>query len=666
MSEFHEFATAVHRRFTALSAYELYTVDVDRDEAFAKYLSFFPEGTNPIYRVRTEHDCACCRNFIRNVGTVVALADGRVQSVWRVLANEPYNTVAAAMDEWVLSKAPKSIFRTDMRSFGAESSLERQEDGVVKTWNHFHGKVADKHFSSSPAADIGEFNACFEVLQRSLKELSIQSVVDVIELAETKDALYRGEEHLPALREFQRLQVECSALDSNQKRVAFALQNAAGFVGRMRFRNTAIGKLVQAFSDGDDLEASVKLFEKAVAPENYNRTTAIITPGMVKDAMKTIATLELEPALERRLACIQDISVNNVLWVDNAARVLMKGGLESILSAATAKSGFTDPNAVDVDIETFMKEFLPRAREIDMHVSNAHLTNFVTLTAPVHADAGKLFKWDNGFAWSYDGNVTDSIREKVKRAGGNVDAKLRFSLSWFNYDDLDIHVRTPEGRHIFFANKHDVLDVDMNAGGARSREPVENLAFAEPRDGVYELWVNQYARRETTDVGFEIEVENAGVVKQLTYKKGVLQGDNIVVGRFTVKNGQIVGADFGADIVAGSGPVEKWGIKTMEPVRVTTVMFSPNYWDGNAVGNKHWLFMLDGCRVDSPARGIYNEFLSSELLKHRKVFEVLGGKTKCPVVPDQLSGLGFSSTRGDTVMVTVKSDRGNRRFNIEF
>lgn len=50
---------------------------------------------------------------------------------------------------------------------------------------------------------------------------------------------------------------------------------------------------------------------------------------------------------------------------------------------------------------------------------------------------------DNNFSWAYTGGITDSIKERVKQAGGNVDGELRISLSWFNFDDLDLHVIEP-------------------------------------------------------------------------------------------------------------------------------------------------------------------------------------------------------------------------------
>ncbi len=73
----------------------------------------------------------------------------------------------------------------------------------------------------------------------------------------------------------------------------------------------------------------------------------------------------------------------------------------------------------------------------------------------------------------------------------------------------------------------------------------------------------------------------------------------------------------------------------------------------NAYGNKHTFFLLDGAKNDEPTRGIYNEFLHPRLETHRKVFEVIGDKTKCQPIDNQLSGLGFSSTKHDSVIVRV-------------
>jgi len=109
-----------------------------------------------------------------------------------------------------------------------------------------------------------------------------------------------------------------------------------------------------------------------------------------------------------------------------------------------------------------------------------------------------------------------------------------------------------------------------------------------------------------------------------------------------------------------------WGIHTEKPAKLSTVILSPNYWDNNAVGNKHWFFILEGCKNPDKTRGIYNEFLNGKLEEHRKVFEVLGDKTMCPVSEHQLSGLGFSSTLRSSLTVGVKADMSEQMYTIQF
>ena len=60
------FGKAVHARFKSISDGELY--EVGATDLFESYLQGFPEGTNPIFRKRTEHDCSCCKHFIPAAG----------------------------------------------------------------------------------------------------------------------------------------------------------------------------------------------------------------------------------------------------------------------------------------------------------------------------------------------------------------------------------------------------------------------------------------------------------------------------------------------------------------------------------------------------------------------------------------------------------------------
>ena len=661
MSDFTKLSQAVHKRYNEIAKHELFTVELTGDELYAAYLAAFPEGTNPIFRERTEHDCSCCRNFIKNLGGVVAIVDGDVLSVWDSAVTEyPYDVVTVEMEKLVKSRAIAGLYRTKEHSYGAEVTYELI-DGQSKAWNHFHGAITNKHFHKTPGQACGEFNTAAAVFKRGLTELThgaINTVVDLI----MGNALYRGEEHLPALNAFQLVQGQYLALTTDRQRELFVWENASKPVAR--FRNTVIGTLIQDLSEGMDLERAVKSFETKVAPINYKRTAALITPGMVKEAMKTINDLGLESALERRFATIKDVSVNNVLWVDNSVKGKMKGGVEDLLMSAVAPAKASNQKPEDITIAKFMAEVLPVAKSIKMFVGSSHQTNLMSLTAPVHADAAQLFKWDNGFGWSYNGNVTDSIKDKVKRAGGNTNAKLRVSLGWFNSDDLDIHADCPDG-FIYFGNKSGILDVDMNAfGQMNSVDPVENLSWAKPREGRYSIVVSQYNQRNRERPGCVIELECNGVVQQFSYD-GFLSGETEAIS-FSYKNGEVTDLKVHAGFIGGGVSQDKWGIQTEQFIKVNTVMYSPNHWDGQAVGNKHWFFVLDGCRNNEPTRGIYNEYLKGELDKHRKVFEVLGSKTMCPPTEEQLSGLGFSSTRGDSVIVQVTTAKQQSTYNIKF
>lgn len=669
MSEFQKFSKAVHDRYFQLTSNELFTVGV-RDTISDVYLAAFPAGTNPVYITNTEHDCSCCKNFIKNLGSVVAIINGKVQTIWDPAHLKglpyPYDVVAQALHEFVLAQPIKGIFRSSEKSYGAESTLQAMPYGGTKKWNHFHGVVGDKHYTKDVGAQVGKAASSVAVFKRGLEELTQDSLQQIKELIES-NGLYRGQEHLHAVKAFMVAQAKYLKLDAKGRELFLWANYAASTT---HFRNTVIGTLAQDLSTTGDLEGSVKSFEAKVAPANYKRPTALVTPKMVESAMKTIRDLGLEESLERRMARISDVNVNNVLWVNNETKSQMKGGLENILMAS-AKTNVKakETKAESIGIEDFMTKVLPGVSDMEILVKNTHQGHFMTLTAPVHEGATDLFKWDNGFAWSYEGNVTDSIKEKVKRAGGNVtNAALRVSLAWSNLDDLDLHCHAPHG-HIYYANKGTILDVDMNAGysGTKTRTPVENMSFKQRdlRNGVYRFMVNQYSKRETTDVGFELEIEAAGQLHHFRYAPAVVG----TIAAITIKVNNGVVTDITANdekLVGGSFSQEKWGITTEQFVKVKTLLNSPNYWDGQAIGNKHWFFILEGCMNDSPARGIYNEFLKPELDVHRKVFELLGDKTKCAPTTDQLSGLGFSSTTGTKVTVQVTGVKLRKQYEIQF
>lgn len=649
---FHDFARPVEARFNEMSKGELFVVEAP--DLFDRYLAAYPEGTNPMFRKRTEHDCQTCKHFVRRLGVVVSIKNAKMVTVWGDLdVPEPYKTVADALDAYIRTLPIAGVFRTKERQYGNDHNY----DDAGQRYEHFVGKVAGKHCCADADTKRGEQAAVYQVCQRGLKEIRDDDIAVVLELIGANQ-LYRGEEHKPAIVGFQKLLKDYRKAGSSDLFIWENLEHKSA-----RFRNTVIGTLLVDLAEGKDLESAVRSFETKVAPTNYKRTSAVITQKMVEQAIEKLNNLGLGADIYRRYARLSDVSVNDVLFVDNESKSKMKDGVASLLEGSIQKAVPDGKKATCITADAFVQEVLPKAKTVEVLVENRHLGNFVSLTAPDREDAsggGPLFRWNNGFAWSYDGDVADSVKQRVKAAGGNINAKLRVSLSWFNTDDLDLHARTPSGRHVCFMDKQGILDVDMNVINP-VRNAVENLAFNYLENGVYKISVHNYRWREAADPGFAIEVECGGVLHQHNYPSGVRHSHSVDCFKLHVKDGALVKVE--TDLPGGMSSQEKWGVKTETLVPVSAITYSPNYWGDQQVGAKHLIFALKGCKNPDSIRGFYNEFLRSELEPHRKVFEVLGAKAKCKPADDQISGVGFTAARGDTVTVVVD---GRRSYCLSF
>jgi hypothetical protein len=525
------------------------------------------------------------------------------------------------------------------------------------------GNHGEKNFVMK-GLDIGstlsESRALHDVLNRSLNELTDDAINTVLELI-AQNSLYRGEEHKFAVTTFKDLKREFNKLAEGD-RDNFVWSKARSIpVSVAKIRNTSIGTLLTDLSEGVDLETAVKSFETKVAPANYKRPTALVTKGMIESAKKKIEELGLTSALERRYATITDININDILFADRQAKKQMNGNVfDEIASKVSDKKPKNMDKVEEVSIEKFISDILPNANSIEIMVENEHIKNLVSLIAPVDATAGSLFKWNNNFSWSYNGDMADSIKERVKQAGGNVTGDLCCRLAWFNHDDLDFHMKEPGGYEIYFGTKYSVspcggkLDVDMNAGFGKTREPVENIFYENRhrmKEGIYKLQVHSYTKRESDNVGFEVEMDFMGTVQRFVYDRAVKYGDTITVIEFSYSHRD------GIKVIKSlpSTQVSKtvWGITTGNYQKVDVAMMSPNYWGETGVGNKHYFFMINGCINDGVARGFFNEFLKPEFDVHRKVFEIVGSKMKTQESDNQLSGLGFSSTQRNSILCRV-------------
>ena len=648
--QFKKFSEEVSSKYNALRLLNAFTTEVSGDDLWSIYLNSFPEGTNPIHKERTYHDCSTCRDVIRNIGHIVYIVDGEAQTLWSGLdIEEPYVTVAKAMDEALLNSPIQSLYMTNQERYGKNVTYQQSEDGTVESWDHFDIRVAPRHKSQN-LSKVGAFNTHAATLKRALEEITIDSATTVRNLIADNE-LYRGEQYAAAVTEFITMHGLYHASDNKN---VFVWDHAESRGATLR--NSAIGTLLVDLSEGKDLNEAVRSYDRVVAPQNFKRSKSLITPTMIKNATEALDELGLRTAISRRFATASDVSVNDVIWANVKTKDVMRDSLEALLMSSTAvkrQAVIRKGAVISISAEEFYSTVLPGTENLELLFEPDMPSQLVSVIAPVDENAGSLFSWGNNFSWSYNGEVTDSIRDRVIKAGGGVEGALRVSLAWSCADDFDLHCFTPDRDYIYYGAKRDILDVDMNVLGENPKDPVENMIFGRLASGTYQFWVhnfNNHSRRPNT--GFELEVASVDGVTHFHYAASLGYKDRSPGLSITVKNGKIV--DISSTMASSRKQTTVWGIRTGEFIPVSMVMCSPNFWGGNKSGNKHHMFVLENCVNDARARGIYNEFLRSDLQKHRKVFEVLGSQTACEPSEDQLSGVGFSTTLNKEV--TLRAD----------
>ncbi len=713
--DFSKFQGALHAQYhRMLETGRLFRTGVDVDGLWITYIDSFPPGTNPVFRERTEHDCTCCKQFIRQAAAMVAVdANNKLMTLFDIETGEPaYDAVAKAMAEYVRSEPIVDVFMHIEEKIGRDRTAELTKDkkSVVRNWEHFFLQLPSaKKNSPGPAfvvkkeelaPKLAEQRDNHQVLLRGLKEFSLEAIEKAFSMIRGDDTgvpLYKGEEQVGPLKTFKALKERFDQVRAPDRSawVWSILHTVSPAIARMR--NHAIGTLLIDLAEGMPLDQAEARWNKVVAPENYKRPQPVITQKMIDSAMKTIQELDLEPHLSRRFANIGDITVNNVLWVDRASKAKMKGSISSLLSEeVVAAKQPDDAKAEPIAIKDFMEKIVPSALGMDVFLKNRHQPNMVSLTTAQENLAPKMFLWPNNFGWSYHGNIADSqLRKAVQARGGSVTGAFRFSHQW-NYDKrnaslMDLHVFLPthrmsngqphpDGVHETYGNTErvgwnwrghkatgGVQDVDYVDPAPKGYIPVENTTFPDLRlmpEGKYVCKIHNWSFRAPTEGGFRAEIEFGGQIFQYEHPRPLKHHEWVTVAEVTLKNGVFT---IDHKLPHASSSQDIWGLKTEQFVKVRTMLYSPNYWDDNAIGNRHYFFILDGCKNPEPARGIYNEFLVPELEQnHRRVFEVLGNKTKCEVVDNQLSGVGFSSTQRNDVLVSVKTAKSQRLYNVLF
>ena len=701
---FKEFNQQIGLKFNEIQYnYKLFRSSVTGDELWDTYISSFKKEHDPVFRdpESSSHNCNNDKNFIRRYGNIVGIDENfNIVSMFDLgldKNNEYYNSTKN-MVKLLKSKPIANVFfetfnelntlpydkikKSDglfklghSTTFKQYTKDEADKFGVVNTkdiyeFHHFH-IFLDKNFvdfsNKSIESIMGDYRDPKNVFKRGLDEIPLDTLELVYDLI-NQNSLLNGETYKNKVFEFIKLKKEYDTIDSKLKDNWTWAKSYKNIFAK--FRGEVIGTLCVDLAEGVELNKACLSWNKKVDPINFMRAKAPITQKQIDEAKKFVEENGYEDSFNRRFATMDDIKVPQILHSNvGDGKLKSFSKLDNIKPTSTRHKRSEFDKIEEVSIDKFMKDILPNCTSVEAFLENRMDGNMVSLTTANTPDSKPIFKWSNNLSWTYNGNLAGKsmIKDNVKAVGGKITGILRCSLQWNDEDtigvvDYDLHCKTPYNE-IYYSNKNCTntkgwLDVDMirptNIG-------IENITWQEKlKDGEYHFFVKNFCGG--SNKGFKVEIEFDGNTYNYYYQNTTSYKQNVDVATITVKNGLI---SIKHHLSESSSSKEIYGLETNKFHKVNLVCLSPNYWDDNNVGNKHYFFTLDNCKSPDKIRSFHNENLKSDLLVHRKVMEVLGANSMIESTDKQLSGLGFNSTVKDELVVKL-SGSFKRTIKIKF
>jgi hypothetical protein len=679
---------------------KLFRSSVTGQKVWELYLGGFTPDQNPVFRdpVSTTHNCNLCNNFMRRYGNVVALDDNyNIMTMFDIDDCGDYSTVALIISEYLKTAPISDVFfetfhelnslpyesckkSNDVFRLGVDRNVKRytkeeaEKFGVVKPneirdFRHMYLDLPKEFVDmsgKSVEALMGEYRDAKNVFQRAMEEIPIDTLNLVKDLI-NQGSLLNGDAYLSKIERFIPFKLAYNALSAD-KRDNWCWVTSYK-LGIAKFRNEVIGTLCVDLAEGKELNDACKAWNQKVDPINYMKATAPITKKQIEEAQKFVEQNGYEESFDRRLATLDDIKVTEIKHINAGDGTIKKISVfDSVKVTSTRHKRSEFDGVEEIHIDKFMADILPTCTAVEAFLRNVHDKHMVSLTTANNKESKPIFKWTNNYSWTFNGNLAgkSEIKEAVKNAGGNVEGILNFRLAW-NYgdgtdnSDLDAWAEEPNGTCIGFntgyrkdqdGNKRTAMSgqLDVDNTGPGKKMGVENITWTKKsamKDGVYKVWVNQYSARNSQ--GFKVEIDIEGEEYAYEYNQPVR--GSIPVAKITLKNGVFTIKHILPESAASAKEI--YGLTTNEFHKVNLVCLSPNHWDDNKVGNKHYFFMLEGCKSPVGIRGFHNENLTADLLAHRKVMEVLGMKCMIPSTDKQLSGLGFNATVRDELILRL-------------
>ncbi|MCU0655228.1 MAG: hypothetical protein MUF64_08055 [Polyangiaceae bacterium] len=672
---FLPFRAAVQATFAAITATERPLFLTRQEGLFELFLEHLPP------ELRQHYTCSCCRRFIRAYGGLIAVReDGSAEpALWPDPEQVPvtFRRSVEALRARVEAAPIDRVFYTSSEIIGTPKTGE---------WDHLAVPIpaARRHQSLVQTAGqrAAEKTQDRAILERGLAEFSSATLMKALEHL-TSGQLYRSEKAEAMVHWLLGLHEQRSVRRDERRQenllwVAVALAPA----GFCHVRTNMISTLLEDILTGMPFEHLRRRWAEKMDPSRYMRAQAAPAAGNIAQAEKIIDKLKATGSLERRYARLEDMK--QFLWRAVAASEPRQeaAGVFQHLNPREPAAPST-PVGQRITWEEFQHTVLPEATHIEARIPGSQ-DRFMALVTAAQAEAPPILQWDqegdrNPVSWYYAAGIDAEIRRRVLEAGGTHEGcDIRVSLLWNNRNDLDLHMTTPAGEHIYFGSKKAAcggwLDVDMNVRGETTK-PVENIRWLKgaSRPGLHQVTVQNYRFHDpSAPTPFRIELEVEG---QVFHHDGVISpggetgvASDILVTEFEHTPGKKLAAPPRNMRPAEHG--NTWNVRPGQWVPVTCIVPSPNLWGDRPTlhHGRHLFFLLQGCRDTDgrAARGFFSEALKSEFHPIRSTMEAYTASAALTGADEATAcGLGMSDQSPWDLELRVTSSRGRHSYLVE-
>lgn len=627
--------------------------DISGDDIWGLYLENIPVEHNPILRERRYYDGNYDRSFVRRFGHVLWIDEsGNISTIWEVDGGSYLHKVARALDLKLRSGSPQVCrYILHPATYGRESGYDN--DGILH--HHFAAKAQGNIASMLGASVMAGVNSRAQTLLSRASGEHVEALRAVLELIDSNQ-IYHGRKYRGLIADW--LKFADGDRQSIQRRAVWQCSKSIALDG---VSTSPISTLVQNLVEGVQPEDAVRRFEATVAPANYRRTTTVATTAMINHATHELSNNGLGWLMNRKIATVSDVANNFIFRTPGDSYGLSL--IDKLKREANSTiSGGSKLKLVDIDSREFVQR-LPSAHSVEIAPGHSHRTNRFVITRNESSDGGSL-AWGNDYGWTYlNGWTSNAVRERVERAGGNVDAPVRISLAWSNSDDLDLYVRGAFDRldEIVCASSHSHIDkilgyrdTDMNVNGENSVDPAENVYFDDI--SILNSWldvsVDSFNRHSSCPEGYEVHVMAGAARAAVRSKSNQPGGFSVRIN----KDGELEFKNLCGVEVLEESIGRKW-------VPVIGISHSPNYWSGaSGSGQKHLMLFTEDFVIDGPVRTLFRGHLSANLREHYKAIDIIATRVfdepRC--CERYARGYGFSSASGQSFITRITDTDGRK------